>query len=347
MALKTILEEVTLTSMINTEFNIYCLIIAPMSFSLTVGETYRVQWGDTVHDCTAMDGSSLIPGSAFIGNATPFGLSGNNEPFCIGGPAVNGACIMFCLTDTERTEHTVAIYQEESGTGEDTSTGIIVKDRDGNDVIHKGAYGIRARTMDGGTKVFVDADTLAKPVETSVELDFSSGDMEVLPGSGEVFSEVNIPKPVNLIPENIAEGVDIAGIIGAFAGGSSVKIATGTIKPSASTLITTTAHKLDVIPDVILVYRETNSSPGTSSTMFLLGLGDDFAAKHSITIKRVAAYISSNSRKCDTDAESITLEDASNSYHFINSTTTRAFKVKLMESNLNGSYRWFAIAGLT
>ena len=56
-------------------------------------------------------------------------------------------------------------------------------------------------------------------VETEVALDFSNGDMEVIPEDDKAFSKVDILKPENLVPENIAEGVDIAGIVGTLAVG--------------------------------------------------------------------------------------------------------------------------------
>ena len=60
----------------------------------------------------------------------------------------------------------------------------------------------------------------SKPEETKeVLLDFSSGDMEVVPTTGKVFSKITIPQPENLLPENIAEGVNVAGIVGVLAAG--------------------------------------------------------------------------------------------------------------------------------
>lgn len=65
----------------------------------------------------------------------------------------------------------------------------------------------------------IQAIEIPKAVETTVDLDFSGGAMEVNPEAEELFSKVNIPIPANLTPENIAEGVDIAGIVGALATG--------------------------------------------------------------------------------------------------------------------------------
>lgn len=49
--------------------------------------------------------------------------------------------------------------------------------------------------------------------------DFSFGSYAVYPNNGQVFKSVTIVKPETLIPDNIAEGVTIAGIEGTFAGG--------------------------------------------------------------------------------------------------------------------------------
>lgn len=58
----------------------------------------------------------------------------------------------------------------------------------------------------------------SKPEETKeVSLDFSGGDMEVVPTTGSVFSKVSIPQPENLLPENIKSGQIIAGIEGTLA----------------------------------------------------------------------------------------------------------------------------------
>lgn len=56
--------------------------------------------------------------------------------------------------------------------------------------------------------------------EGAVALDWSAGDQIITPVTdGKPFSPVTLEKPATLLPENIAEGIDIAGIIGTFAGG--------------------------------------------------------------------------------------------------------------------------------
>lgn len=75
------------------------------------------------------------------------------------------------------------------------------------------------------------------PVSAEIDPDFSSGNMDVEIPEGKLIAELTIKKPPALVPANIAEGVEIAGIIGALAAGGgggpsgSIQIKTGTYKP--------------------------------------------------------------------------------------------------------------------
>jgi len=63
---------------------------------------------------------------------------------------------------------------------------------------------------DGNDIVLADAD---------ITPDFSSGDQTVTPEEGSAFRTVILRKPATLTPDNIAAGVQIAGIVGAYEGG--------------------------------------------------------------------------------------------------------------------------------
>lgn len=75
--------------------------------------------------------------------------------------------------------------------------------------------GIRLYTEGGSIQDFFPG----KSEELTVELDFSEGDMIIEPSENKLYEKVIIPKPANLIPENIAEGADIAGVEGNLVGG--------------------------------------------------------------------------------------------------------------------------------
>jgi hypothetical protein len=187
------------------------ILIDPPPFTLVAGETYTVQWGDSVFTTTAISLGDDVPGGVAIGNGEAFGFPGNNEPFIIAN-WVDGAVLIVSLPI--EASQTVSVYQG----AEQESASVVLKDRTGTDIEYEGVEGVRVFDKAGNAHVFVP------PVETeekTVELDFSGGAMEVIPTAGKVLSKVDIPVPDGLIPENIAEGIRIAGIDGALKAGGS------------------------------------------------------------------------------------------------------------------------------
>ena len=133
----------------NYEAYIYSLVPAP--YALTVGETYFVKWDGTVYECVAQDLSAMTAGMVAVGNLSPFGLSGNNEPFIINYVASsNGGG--FLSFDTA-TSHTVKIYQKTSSSG-------------GGSV--EGVHFVTFMSEDGSTELYkrpvADGDDCADPV---------------------------------------------------------------------------------------------------------------------------------------------------------------------------------------
>ena len=100
--------------------------------------------------------------------------------------------------------------------------------------------------------------------EKTVALNFANGAQTVEPSAaGKVLSAVNILKPDTLLPENIAKDINIAGIIGTFAGGGGeIKVAAGSF--AGSNAVKTVTHNLGVVPDVI--YIGTNSTPASGTS---------------------------------------------------------------------------------
>lgn len=216
------------------------------------GKTYRVIWDGQEFTLNSFnfkmegfDGIGIGNEAFFTGVSTEL-----TEPFSVYYLTSSGYSAI--VTTDNSASHTVAIYLVEE------SLSVVVKDRTGADVEYSGVAGIRVRTTGGGTKEFVDASSTLIGVETSIELNFSSGDMVVLPDDGEAFSQVSIPMPVNLIADNIAKDINIAGIIGKFKGGAGVYIETFTASATTKTI----HHGLGVVPD--LIYVSSNISTATS-----------------------------------------------------------------------------------
>ena len=115
----------------------------------------------------------------------------------------------------------------------------------GNDNTYEGVTAVKLNQDDGSTQIFSKGEA----VEKEIALDFSTGDMAVAE-ENKLFSTVTIPKPENLVPENVAKGVDIAGIIGAMAAGGELKINCGKISTAGAVTI---EHGLGVVPDIIIV----------------------------------------------------------------------------------------------
>lgn len=77
---------------------------------LSVGDEVTVVWDKTtVCVCTVQDASTVGAGYKALGNASAFGLSGNNEPFAIGFDG-NGTTF-FSTEDTTAKQHWCEIYK--------------------------------------------------------------------------------------------------------------------------------------------------------------------------------------------------------------------------------------------
>lgn len=123
-----IFAEQVITTAHFDDFDFYGYVIVPPSFSLTVGEKYKVLWDGQLYEVEAAD-CSAITGEVAIGNGTAFGLSGNNEPFIIVYTSDSDVTFI-ALADTASTSHTVAIYKvtsgnDGSGSGSNSISGVV------------------------------------------------------------------------------------------------------------------------------------------------------------------------------------------------------------------------------
>lgn len=94
---------------LNELYGVYC-VEKEVDFALTLGDTYKIHWDGNEYECVAQDASVLMPGAIFVGNASAFGLAGNNEPFIVA--TANDWLMPVALTDTVAgSSHTIGIVQ--------------------------------------------------------------------------------------------------------------------------------------------------------------------------------------------------------------------------------------------
>ena len=110
---RTLLAEEDHSFTLDESFNAFGFGISPAPFRLIIGETYSVTWDGQEYSCAAQDVSEMFGSDAVgIGNLSEFGGTGNNEPFVAGW--MLGGFVMFSMTDTAPTTHSVRIFQKKS-----------------------------------------------------------------------------------------------------------------------------------------------------------------------------------------------------------------------------------------
>lgn len=189
--------------------------------------------------------------------------------------------------------------------------------------------------------------------ELNVELDFSSGDMEITADEGKVFSKVNIPLPETLIPANIAEGVNVAGVIGALAagGGGGAVYASGSFAGNDSYV--TVEHNLGVVPDILIVNTASNPATTTSACIkTIVAFSDAMKTLLNVPWYQLGALVrkaTGSSYYGFSYPEAMT-SDMTGTGGQINNVTETSMTVGLGTTYRTGSsktYYWFAIGGLT
>lgn len=81
-----------------------------------------------------------------------------------------------------------------------------------------------------------------------ITLDFSNGNQTITAPDGYGIKTAVISKPDTLIPSNIAEGVEIAGVVGTFVGG-------GGSSDMSDELFSCLVYTIDVKTQTIIIYR--------------------------------------------------------------------------------------------
>lgn len=184
-----------------------------------IGKTYTVVWDDNEYPCVGQDASAVESGAIGLGNLSMLGGDGNDEPFMIG--YIDGV-LLFCCFDTSdvhsHESHSIGIYLAEEIT---TSNDVVIQNYSQTEVLYESVPKVWLKspqsTEDNTVLVPFSYGEVIENVPIS--LDFSGGDQMVMVDDGYLVKSAVIEKPVDLVAENIAKGVTIAGIEGTHEGG--------------------------------------------------------------------------------------------------------------------------------
>lgn len=200
----------------------FYLIGTTAPFAPKLGKTYRVVWDGKEYICKAYEGDYMQMGSTcyYLGNEMY--LTGQSteivEPFVAMYIPAND-WIVLVATDTE-TSHTMAVYEvDEESESEDSTTdknSIVLYDRTGAAVVYEGIETLTTDTTVEGERVTFTRGVLMQDAE--IDLAMAAGDQELSVPNGYLIKKAVLKKPETLSPENIKKNVDIAGVVGEFAG---------------------------------------------------------------------------------------------------------------------------------
>lgn len=342
-------QELSFVTDINEGYSASSLDTLPFVF--VEGDKYTVIWDGETYVRTAFAYTD-DSGSAYvaIGNSKISGLESNEDEFTIVCDTTN-SCLQFFAYDLVLS-HTVAVYH-----GVEDDIDYLIK----GSTLTSIANAIRSKTKKNDA---IQVSNMADEIETiasetiiedlPISLDFSAGDMSITAPDGSLVKSAIIQKPAYLSPAYIAEGIDIAGVVGtlAAAGSSSVKIATGTFTVASNNTIT---HGLGVVPDFIMIYPASSSSSTTTTYTVAaeFGFSKAFKAAHSwapgvayvcTTTSASKMYFNAYSRYIDDEYHSgypNLMRNANDTTFIVNRASTIA---PAIPSGI--TMRWVAIGGL-
>ena len=185
--------------------------------------------------------------------------------------------------------------------------------------------------------------------------DFSNGNQLVVASEGYAVKGATILKPETLIPENIADGVEIAGIIGSLiagtgGSGSALQFANGSFNTGTTGVERVTiTHGKNVMPDFIAVWKTgiTTMDASTRPFMSAWGMKSKFASGPQAAVCCAGYAMAENDNGIDKATES----QQNAGYIFCPNETT--FQVGRVDSGNgqflfvpNSAYNWIAIYGM-
>lgn len=322
------------------------------AFQLQDGMSYIVQFDDVEYTLTSFIFSqSESVNYICLGNGSFVGLEQTTEsPFLIFfAPAEivgNETGATAILTTLEGTMHTISIYRDDgTGAGEpEEPQGIILRNYHGENVIHEGIETLSVDNTDGDISVFTRGIAVH---DVPISLDFSSGDQTITAEDGYLVKSAIIKKPETLVEENIADGINIGGIIGTHqgGGGSAMNIVqkSGSYTATASGANTIT-HDLGILPDIIYIMNR-NGYSASNDLAFVVATCKELAA--GATTENSTIWANSNSLYgIGSHADIYAQKDETAG--LVCRATTKTFQVggNYCKFQIGEDYEWVAIGGI-
>lgn len=204
----------------SSSIGVYHCAIKPAPFTLELDKTYKVTWDGEEHELVAFAFNDGIYDTVAIGDKLLIGKESTGENFAISYNLSTDYANFFALTTGE--SHTISITSmEDTETEETVGVDIVLYDRTGAAVTYNNTDTLITDTPDEAKGATF---TYGKAVENAeYELDFSDGNQKVALNKGNLLKEFTLAKPENLAPEYIKKNINIAGVVGEFAGDELVK----------------------------------------------------------------------------------------------------------------------------
>lgn len=201
----------------NSSVGVFVKVITPSPCVLEVDKEYTVKWGDEEHACTSflanINGFEMIA----VGNTMLAGGVDTGQKFAIAYNPTTDFLNLFALEADA--SHDVAIYSVEETPDEPiepVGVAIILYDKTGEPITHEGIETLTTDTPDAEKGATFTYGVAVENAEYAP--DFAEGDQKVTLEKGQLLKEFTITKPENLLPEHIKKNIEVAGVIGKFAG---------------------------------------------------------------------------------------------------------------------------------
>lgn len=198
-------------------------------FSLTVGEKYSVTWNGASYECTAQDveGAATALGNLYYETLEITDDTG--EPFLIFTISAEfaendtGVTVIYTTdTDSSNTIEISSLEDEDTeNVGETTGVSITLYNRTGVATTYDNVETLTTDTPDAENGATFTYGVAVENAEYT--LDFTEGNQKVSLEKGQLLKEFTMVKPENLLPEYIKKNIEVAGVVGEFAGDETEK----------------------------------------------------------------------------------------------------------------------------